>query len=129
MFNKSTKCKAKKFVRCAFYFRRMSNVEFVSERLHQTFDRTDEHLENVEKQIEEIHRSFCCQLCCSAKSTRRKSPIEKKSKEKVRSSFVAEENPILTNENLRMIDENLQKLQHFNRLIDEEIHDQIETLV
>lgn len=112
------------------FFRRSSNsFRFVSERLHQTFDRTDEHLENVEKQIEEIHRSFCCQLCCSSKSTRRKSPIDKKSKEKVRSRFVAEENPILTNENLRMIDENLQKLQHFNRLIDEEIHDQIETLV
>ena len=69
-----------------------------------------------------VHRSRSSQ-----KSKRKALPLHrKKSKD---SRTVAEPDSIYSDARLQKLDSNLQQLQEFNRLMDKEIHSQLETLV
>ena len=92
-------------------------------------DKSGQHLKDVDQQIDQIEKGFCMRLCCSSKKRKKrksKNNFIQKSEEK---SFVGENDPIYSNNQLKNLDESLQKLQYFNHLIDYEIQDQIQTLV
>lgn len=89
-------------------------------------DKSSQHLRDVEQEMNEIERGFCMRLCCTSKTKKSKSKNVWKSKEDL---FELEHDPIYSNNQLQNLDENLQKLQFFNRLIDEELREQIQTLV
>lgn len=94
-------------------------------------DKSSKHLKDVEEEIKEIEQGFCMRLCCSAKNKKVKSKnIDKTQRDdEGDSAFSVEHDSIYTNNQLDNLDANLQKLQYFNRLIDREFENQIETLV
>ena len=99
-------------------------------------DKSSQHLEDVEREIDELQRGFCVRLCCPVKTSHR-SLKKSRSKDvplmRNQSSLNAAENddddPVEPNGNdpLRTLDENLQRMQYVNRLIETEI--QLQTLV
>ena len=91
-------------------------------------DKSSKHLNDVEHEINEIEKGFCIRLCCSSKTKKRKSKqiLRKISEENLRD---IEYHSIYSNDQLKNLDQNLQKLEFFNHLIDQELQDQIQTLV
>lgn len=102
------------------------------EHYQRSMDRTSEHLAHVQHDMDEIDRGFCGRLCCPSNSSGQKSkrkalPLDqKKSKD---SRTIAAPDSIYSDARLKKLDSNLQQLQEFNRLMDKEIHSQLETLV
>jgi hypothetical protein len=96
-------------------------------------DKSSQHLKDVEREIDELEKGFCMRLCCSSKSKKSKSKnlsLKKSEENKSNENFIpAEQDSIYSNQQFRNLDENLQKLQYFNTLIDHEIQDQLQTLV
>lgn len=89
-------------------------------------DKSSRHLHEIEREMDDLQRGFCVRLCCPSKA--RKTPSRRAS--------VREGNDrpfdgrtTYSNERFRTLDENLQRLQHFNTLIENELHDQLQTLV
>ena len=96
-------------------------------------DKSSRHLKDVEREIDELEKGFCMRLCCPSKSKKTKSKSfsvrnieENKSNQ---NDIQIEQDPIYSNQQFQNLDENLQKLQYFNTLIDNEIQDQLQTLV
>ncbi|CAF3469973.1 unnamed protein product [Rotaria sp. Silwood1] len=102
------------------------------EQCQTTMDKSSKHLKDVEHEIDELQRSFCIRLCCPSKTKKsksRNSSLNKIQKNKSNENLVhIEQDPIYSNEQFQNFDENLQHLQYFNTLIDNEIQDQIQTL-
>jgi len=85
-------------------------------RFQTKIDKSTKHLEDFEEKIDELEKGFCIHLYCSSKIKKRKS----------KNLIHIEHN---SNNHLKNLDKNLQKLKYFNTLIDHEIQDQIQTLV
>ncbi|CAF3322255.1 unnamed protein product [Rotaria sp. Silwood2] len=103
------------------------------EQCQTKMDKSSKHLKDVEHEIDELQRSFCIRLCCSSKSKKSKSKnssLNKAQENKSNENLIhIEQDPIYSNDQFQKFDENLQRLQYFNTLIDNEIQDQIQTLV
>lgn len=91
-------------------------------------DKTSQHLEDVQDDMEEIERGCCLRLCCSAKRKKRKSKkiVREKSEENI---IEYQTDPIYSHNQLQNLDQNLQRLLIFNSTIDREIQEQVQTLV
>ena len=96
-------------------------------------DKSSKHLKDVEHEIDELEKGFCIRLCCPSKSKKSKSKnvsFKKSEENKSNENLIQiEQDPIYSNQQFQNLDENLQKLQYFNNLIDNEIQDQLQTLV
>ena len=96
-------------------------------------DKSSQHLKDVEQEMEELEKGFCARLCCASKSkktkSRRSSMIHSKEEKSDEEFIPTEQDLTYSNDQFRNLDENLQRLQYFNRLIDHEIQDQLQTLV
>jgi hypothetical protein len=96
-------------------------------------DKSSQHLKEVEHEIDQLERGFCMRLCCSSKSKKSKSKnisLRQSEERKSNEHFIEiEHDPFYTNEQFQDLNQNLQQLQYFNTLIDQEIHDQLQTLV
>lgn len=91
-------------------------------------DKSSKHLKDVEREIDELQRDFCIRLCCSSKSKNLCS--NKSHDEKLNENFIPiKQDFIYSNDQFKNLDKNLQCLQYFNTLIDNEIQDQLQTLV
>ncbi|CAF3617934.1 unnamed protein product [Rotaria sordida] len=103
------------------------------EQCQTTMDKSSKHLKDVEHEIDELQRNFCIRLCCPSKSKKFKSKnssLIKSQENKSNENLVhIAQDRIYSNDQLQNVDENLQRLQYFNTLIDNEIQDQIQTLV
>ena len=99
------------------------------EQCQTTMEKSSKHLKDVEEEIKELEHGFCMRLCCSSKNKKNKAKNPFKIQTEEESAFSIEHDPIYSNNQLENLDANLQKLQYFNRLIDRELEDQIETLV
>ncbi|CAF1277499.1 unnamed protein product [Adineta steineri] len=92
-----------------------------------TMDKSSQHLRNVEREVDELEKNFCVRLCCSSKT--KKSKLKKSDEYQLNENIIPiEPNPIYSNQQFQNLDENLQRLQYFNTLIDNEIQDQLQTL-
>ncbi|CAF3865821.1 unnamed protein product [Rotaria magnacalcarata] len=102
------------------------------ERCQTTIDKSSKHLQDVEHEIDELEKNFCIRLCCSSKSKKsssKKSSINKSRRNKPNSNLVhIEQDVIHRNDGFQNLDENLQRLQHFNTLIEHEIQNQFQIL-
>ncbi|CAF4563721.1 unnamed protein product [Rotaria socialis] len=102
------------------------------ERCQTTIDKSSKRLQDVEHEIDELEKNFCIRLCCSSKSKKsssKKSSINKSRRNKSNSTIGhIEQDVIRRNDGFQNLDENLQRLQHFNILIDHEIQDQFQIL-
>ena len=105
------------------------------EQCQTQMDKSSKHLADVEREVNELEKGFCIRLCCpskyshhsSKKAKSKSSPlIKNKSNE---NSIPIENDPIYSNDQLRNLDENLQRMQYLNTLINTEIQDQLQTLV
>jgi hypothetical protein len=96
---------------------------FILERCQTTMDKSSKHLKDVEREMDELQRGFCIRLCCPSKS--KKSQEDKLNE----NSIPIEQDFIYSNDQFQNLDENLQRLQYFNKLIDNEMQDQLQTLV
>lgn len=96
-------------------------------------DQSTKHLKDVEREMDELEKGFCMRLCCPSKSKKSKSKnLSVKNSEENKSNetdIQIEQDPIYSNQQFQNLDQNLQKLQYFNTLIDHEIQDQLQTLV
>ncbi len=106
---------------------------FILERCQTTMDKSSKHLKDVEREMDELQRSFCIRLCCPSKSKKSKSRnsfLNKSQEDKLNeNSIPIEQDFIYSNDQFQNLDENLQRLQYFNKLIDNEMQDQLQTLV
>jgi len=106
-----------------------SSIELILEDCQTTIDKSTRHLEEIDEEINEVDKGFCLRLCCSKrkKNKQAKEILPKKSSEE--KIFEIENNSVYSNAQLRNLDENLQKLQFFNHLIDQQIQQQNQTIV
>ena len=105
----------------------------VLDRFQTNIDKSSRHLEEIEHEMNELQKGFCIRLCCPSKCGKSKS--KSSTSEKVddyhsdKSVIPIEQNLIYSNDKFQSLDENLQRLQYFNTLIDHELQDQLQALV
>ncbi|UJR38407.1 hypothetical protein I4U23_031076 [Adineta vaga] len=102
------------------------------DRCQTNMDKSSKHLKDIEREMDELQEGFCIRLCCSSKSKKHKSrtvSADKTEEYKSNENFIPIERKFAySNDQFQNLDENLQRLQYFNTLIDNELQDQLQTL-